>query len=76
MLTHTDIAQQNATMKTQIALKEQRLDVLAKEKMGLVSRGDGRKHDTVIAERVRLRAEITALQRSIAGAAPTSERHR
>ena len=70
MLTHTDSAQQIATMKTRIALKEQRLDVLAAEKMGVVSRGDGRKHDTVIAERVRLRAEITALQRSIASVPP------
>ena len=70
MLTHTDIAQRMATMKTQIALKEQRLDVLATEKMGAVSRGDGRKHDTVIAERVRLRAEITALQRRIASISP------
>jgi hypothetical protein len=70
MLTHTDIAQQIATVKTRIALKERRLDVLAKEKMGMVSRGDGRKHDTVIAERVRLRAEITALQKSIASMLP------
>ena len=61
-----------ATVNAQIALKERRLDVLAKEKRGLVSRGDGRKHDTVIAERVRLRAEITALQRSIAS--PTHRR--
>jgi hypothetical protein len=70
MLTHTDSTQQIATMKTRIALKEQRLDALAAEKMGVVSRGDGRKHDTVIAERVRLRAEITALQRSIASVPP------
>jgi hypothetical protein len=70
MLTPTDLAQQIATMKTRIALKEQRLDVLAKEKMGAVYRGDGRKHDTVIAERVRLRAEITALQSSIASMPP------
>ena len=70
MLTHTDTAQQIATMKTRIALKEHRLDVLAAEKMGVVSRGDGRKHDTVIAERVRLRAEINALQRSIASVPP------
>src|SRR5215207_3237056 len=52
MLTHTDRAQQQiASVNTRIALKEQRLDVLAKEKMGMVSRGDGRKHDTVIEER-------------------------
>jgi hypothetical protein len=71
MLTHTDIAQQQiATVKTRIALKERRLDVLAAEKMGAVSRGDGRKHDTVMAERVRLRVEINALQRSIASVPP------
>jgi hypothetical protein len=71
MLTHTDSAQQQiASVNTRIALKERRLDVLAKEKMGMVSRGDGRKHDTVIAERIRLRAEITALQRSIASMLP------
>ena len=72
MLTHTDTAQQIAAMKTRIALKEHRLDVLAAEKMGVVSRGDGRKHDTVIAERVRLRAEINALQISIASMPPLS----
>lgn len=70
MRTHTDIAQQIAAMKTRITLKEQRLDVLSAEKMGVVSRGDGRKHDTVIAERVRLRAEINALQRSITSVPP------
>jgi hypothetical protein len=63
--------QQIASVKIRIALKERRLDVLAAEKMGAVSRGDGRKHDTVIAERARLRVEITALQRSIASMPPS-----